>query len=173
MEKTIFEKEKKNRHDLGREELVRRIWEWKEQFGTRILNQLALQDNRVALDPKSPSRFLVTPINPAASGGPAVRALINPAASVDLYSVKPIDAGTLVDAAKATGGRFVVVEDHWPEGGIGDAVLAALAERGVREVRYRHLAVRKMPGSGKPAELLDAAGISTVHIVRAAKELVS
>ena len=92
---------------------------------------------------------------------------------IDLYSVKPIDAGTLVDAAKATGGRFVVVEDHWPEGGIGDAVLAALAERGVREVRYRHLAVRKMPGSGKPAELLDAAGISTVHIVRAAKELVS
>ena len=92
---------------------------------------------------------------------------------IDLYSVKPIDAGTLVDAAKATGGRFVVVEDHWPEGGIGDAVLAALAERGVREVRYRHLAVRKMPGSGKPAELLDAAGISTVHIVRAVKELVS
>src|SRR5438552_2372496 len=92
---------------------------------------------------------------------------------IDLYSVKPIDAGTLVDAAKATGGRVVVVEDHWPEGGIGDAVLAALAERGVREVRYRHLAVRKMPGSGKPAELLDAAGISTVHIVRAAKELVS
>ncbi|MGN6367242.1 MAG: valine--tRNA ligase [Phycisphaerae bacterium] len=41
VEKTIFEKEKKSRHDLGREELVRRIWEWKEQFGTRILNQLA------------------------------------------------------------------------------------------------------------------------------------
>src|SRR5439155_1336042 len=52
-------------------------------------------------------------------------------------------------------------------------LVAALAERGVREVRYRHLAVRKMPGSGKPAELLDAAGISTVHIVRAVKELVS
>src|SRR5438067_958453 len=90
---------------------------------------------------------------------------------IDLYSVKPIDAGTLVDAAKATGGRFVVVEDHWVEGGIGDAVLAALAAKGVREVRYRHLAVHKMPGSGKPAELLDAAGISTVHIVRAVKDL--
>src|SRR5207248_10820647 len=85
---------------------------------------------------------------------------------IDLYSIKPIDAGTLVDAAKATGGRFVVVEDHWPEGGIGDAVLAALAEGGVREVRYRHLAVRKMPGPGKPAELLEAAGISTVHTLR-------
>jgi transketolase len=86
--------------------------------------------------------------------------------------VKPIDARALADAAKTTGGRIVVVEDHWAEGGIGDAVLAALAEKGVRDLRYRHLAVDKMPGSGKPAELLDAAGISTVHIVRAAKELI-
>ncbi|OLC20784.1 MAG: transketolase [Chloroflexi bacterium 13_1_40CM_68_21] len=90
---------------------------------------------------------------------------------IDLYTVKPIDADALADAAKVTGGRFVVVEDHWAEGGIGDAVLAALAEKGVREIRYRHLAVRKMPGSGKPAELLDDAGISTVHIVRAVKAL--
>jgi transketolase len=90
---------------------------------------------------------------------------------IDLYTVKPIDADALADAAKVTGGRFVVVEDHWAEGGLGEAVLAALAEKGVREVRYRHLAVRKMPGSGKPAELLDDAGISTVHIVRAAKAL--
>ena len=90
---------------------------------------------------------------------------------IDLYTVKPIDADALADAAKVTGGRFVVVEDHWAEGGLGDAVLAALAEKGVREIRYRHLAVRKMPGSGKPAELLDDAGISTVHIVRAAKAL--
>jgi transketolase len=90
---------------------------------------------------------------------------------IDLYTVKPIDADALADAAKVTGGRFVVVEDHWAEGGLGEAVLAALAEKGVREIRYRHLAVRKMPGSGKPAELLDDAGISTVHIVRAAKSL--
>src|SRR5438132_473593 len=90
---------------------------------------------------------------------------------IDLYSLKPIDADALAHAAEATGGRLVVVEDHWVEGGIGDAVLAALAAKGVREVRYRHLAVHKMPGSGKPAELLDAAGISTVHIVRAVKDL--
>src|SRR5438093_10169567 len=77
---------------------------------------------------------------------------------IDLYTVKPVDADALADAAKVTGGRFVVVEDHWPEGGLGDAVLAALAEKGIREIRYRHLAVRKMPGSGKPAELLDDAG---------------
>src|SRR2546428_9544368 len=90
---------------------------------------------------------------------------------IDLYTVKPIDADALADAAKVTGGRFVVVEDHWADGGLADAVLAALAEKGVREIRYRHLAVRKMPGSGKPAELVDDAGISTVHIVRAAKAL--
>ncbi|MEK6206808.1 MAG: transketolase [Chloroflexota bacterium] len=90
---------------------------------------------------------------------------------IDLYTVKPIDADTLADAVRATGGRIVVVEDHWLEGGIGDAVLAALADRGIGDVRYRHLAVRKMPGSGKPAEMLDDAGLSTVHIVRAVKAL--
>jgi len=90
---------------------------------------------------------------------------------IDAYTVKPIDAGALADAAKVTGGRIVVVEDHWLEGGIGDAVLAALAERGIGELRYRHLAVRKMPGSGKPAELLAAAGIDAGHIVAAVKEL--
>jgi transketolase len=90
---------------------------------------------------------------------------------IDAYTVKPIDAETLADAVKATDGRIVVVEDHWVEGGLGDAVLAALAEKGARALRYRHLAVRKMPGSGKPAELLDDAGLSTVHIVRAVKAI--
>ncbi len=90
---------------------------------------------------------------------------------IDLYTVKPVDAETVAEAARATGGRIVVVEDHWVEGGIGDAVLAALAERGFGDLHYRHLAVRKMPGSGKPAEMLDDAGISTVHIVRAVKAL--
>src|SRR6266404_3450684 len=92
---------------------------------------------------------------------------------IDVYSVKPIDAAALVDAVRATGGRLCVVEDHWIEGGLGDAVLAALAESGVtREIgRFVHLAVREMPGSGKPAELLDAAGISATHIVDAVREL--
>jgi transketolase len=94
-----------------------------------------------------------------------------PVRVIDLYTVKPIDAETLAEAARATGGRIVVVEDHWVEGGIGDAVLAALADRGFRDLHYRHLAVRKMPGSGKPAEMLDDAGISAVHIVRAVKAL--
>src|SRR5436309_15433507 len=92
---------------------------------------------------------------------------------IDAYSVKPIDTPALVDAVRATGGRLCVVEDHWVEGGLGDAVLVALAEAGVaREIeRFVHLAVRDMPGSGKPAELLDAAGISARHIVNAIREL--
>jgi transketolase len=57
------------------------------------------------------------------------------------------------------------------EGGVGDAVIAALVEEGVGPLRYRHLAVREMPGSGKPAELLDAAGISAKQIVEAVKAL--
>ncbi len=92
---------------------------------------------------------------------------------IDAYSVKPIDREALAAAARATGGRFIVVEDHWVEGGLGDAVLAALAAAGVTGLRYRHLAVRKMPGSGKPAELLDAAGISAVHIASAVRQLSS
>jgi len=91
---------------------------------------------------------------------------------IDAYTVKPIDRATLAAAVKATGLRIVVVEDHWVEGGIGDAVLAALAEEGVGPLRYRHLAVREMPGSGKPMELLDAAGISAKQIVAAVRELV-
>ena len=90
---------------------------------------------------------------------------------IDAYTVKPIDRAALVAAAKATGGRIVVVEDHWVEGGIGDAVLAALAEAGEVAPRYRHLAVREMPGSGKPMELLDAAGISAKHIIAAVREV--
>jgi transketolase len=90
---------------------------------------------------------------------------------IDAYSVKPIDRAALVAASRATGGRIVVVEDHWAEGGIGDAVLASLAAGGEVALRYRHLAVRDMPGSGKPGELLDAAGLSKAKIAAAAREL--
>jgi transketolase len=92
---------------------------------------------------------------------------------IDAYSVKPIDADALVDAVQTTGGLLIVVEDHWPEGGIGDAVLAALAAADVSGelVRFVHLAPREMPGSGKPAELLAAAGIDAAAIVAAVKDL--
>jgi transketolase len=90
---------------------------------------------------------------------------------VDAYSIKPIDAGTLAAAVADTDGQLVTVEDHWPEGGLGDAVLAALAEVGA-ETRVVKLAVRDMPHSGKPAHLMAAAGIDAAAIAGAARELV-
>jgi transketolase len=90
---------------------------------------------------------------------------------IDLYSVKPVDSETLRAAAEATGGRVLTVEDHWAEGGIGDAVLEALSD-GEAPARVARLAVREMPGSGKPAELLAAAGIDAEHIADAARSLV-
>jgi transketolase len=90
---------------------------------------------------------------------------------IDLYSVKPIDAETVRAAARDTG-AVVTVEDHWAEGGIGDAVLEALAEVQPHPLVTK-LAVREMPGSGKPAELLHAAGIDADCIASAARELVS
>ena len=91
---------------------------------------------------------------------------------LDLYSLKPIDTQALLDAAAATGGRLVVAEDHYPEGGIGSAVLEALSDAG-HAARIAHLAVRGLPGSGTPAELMEAAGISAGHIVQAARDLLS
>ncbi|HXZ74426.1 MAG TPA: transketolase [Streptosporangiaceae bacterium] len=91
---------------------------------------------------------------------------------VDLYSVKPIDAQALLQAAAATGDRLVVAEDHYPAGGVGSAVLDAFNDAG-RPVRIRHLAVRDLPGSGTPAELLEAAGISAQQIAQAARDAVS
>jgi transketolase len=90
---------------------------------------------------------------------------------IDLYSVKPIDAETLRIAAEATG-AIVTVEDHWPEGGLGEAVLSVFAEDEERPLIVQ-LAVREMPGSGKPTELLAAAGIDADHIANAVRKLVS
>lgn len=90
---------------------------------------------------------------------------------IDLYCVKPIDGKALAEHVNATGGRLVTVEDHWPEGGIGDAVLAALAAAGVAPAKFRSLAVTGMPHSGKPDELIDAFGISARHIVAAVASL--
>jgi transketolase len=89
---------------------------------------------------------------------------------VDLYSVKPIDTETLVEAADATDGRLVVVEDHYPAGGLGGAVLEALNDAG-HPVHIAHLAVRGLPTSGTPAELMEAAGISADQVVQAARDL--
>jgi transketolase len=94
---------------------------------------------------------------------------------VDAYSVKPIDSRTLQEAVQATEGRIVVVEDHWPEGGLGEAVQTALLSNdganGITGLKLAHLAVQSMPGSGTPQELMDAAGISASHIADAVRKL--
>jgi transketolase len=89
---------------------------------------------------------------------------------LDLYSVKPVDTEALLAAAAATGDRLVVAEDHYPEGGIGEAVLEAFSDAD-HPVHMAHLAVRGLPGSGTSAQLMEAAGISAGHIERAAREL--
>lgn len=90
---------------------------------------------------------------------------------IDLYSVKPVDADALARAARDTG-ALVVAEDHHPEGGLGEAVLSALAARR-QGPAFAHLAVRDLPGSGTAEELMDAAGISRTHIAEAARRLAS
>ena len=90
---------------------------------------------------------------------------------IDLYCVKPLDGTALAEQIGATGGRLVTVEDHWPEGGLGEAVLAALAQAGVAPSKFRLLAVTGMPHSGKPDELVDAFGISARHIAEAVRAI--
>ena len=88
---------------------------------------------------------------------------------IDLYSVKPVDIATLVSAAKETGGTIITVEDHYPEGGIGEAVLSAVGSEGIK---VHKLAVNSIPRSGKQEELLEVYGISTNHIVQTVKALI-
>ncbi|WP_460499316.1 transketolase [Glycomyces tarimensis] len=94
-----------------------------------------------------------------------------PARVIDAYSIKPIDTSTLRQAAADTG-RVLTVEDHWPVGGLGDAVLDVLAGE-VPSVRFAKLGVRGMPASASPAEQLAAAGIDADAIVHAAQRLVA
>ncbi|MHB1347636.1 MAG: transketolase family protein, partial [Candidatus Humimicrobiaceae bacterium] len=84
---------------------------------------------------------------------------------IDLYSIKPLDKKTINDAAKKT--KFLLtVEDHYAEGGLGEAVISAL------EVfcKFKILAVRKIPLSGRPSELLDYEDISKESIIREIKK---
>jgi transketolase len=89
---------------------------------------------------------------------------------VDCYTIKPIDAQTLRAAASQTG-LLVTIEDHWIEGGLGDAVLAALADGGDLSGTVVKVAVTQMPGSGTPEELRDWAGISASAIADRVRSL--
>ena len=86
---------------------------------------------------------------------------------IDLYSIKPIDEKTLREAANATR-AIITVEDHYPEGGMGEAVRSGLSNS---SVPIHSLAVRKKPKSGKPGELLDYEEISRVAIIKKMKEV--
>ena len=91
---------------------------------------------------------------------------------IDAYSVKPIDQETLFAAADEAGNCIVTVEDHWPEGGLGEAVLEAFTQRAGALPKVVKLAVQSMPGSGTPDQLMEEAGISAHHIVQAVRALV-
>jgi transketolase len=89
---------------------------------------------------------------------------------IDAYSIQPIDREGLIAAGKATGGRLITVEDHYAHGGLGDAVSEAVWEHAFR---VRRLAVREIPRSGTPEEVIDRFGISARAIVVAVKELLA
>ncbi len=88
---------------------------------------------------------------------------------VDAYSVQPIDAATLASCAQATNGVLITVEDHYAAGGLGDAVSEAVAHAGFSVHR---LAVREIPRSGQPDELVDRFGISARHIIETVRRVV-
>lgn len=87
---------------------------------------------------------------------------------IDPFTIKPLDASTILESARKTGGRIITVEDHYKEGGLGEAVQSAVAEEpGIVVTR---LAVTGVPRSGKPQELLDLHGISAKHIASAVRK---
>jgi transketolase len=87
---------------------------------------------------------------------------------IDAYSVSPVDGEGVSRAVKKTNGKAVVVEDHFADGGLGDAVSSAI--KGHADIV--HLAVKELPRSGQPDELLDKYGISARHIQDAVKSLI-
>jgi transketolase len=90
---------------------------------------------------------------------------------IDCYSIKPIDRATLRETTRAVQGRLITVEEHRPQGGLGDAVLEAVADLPAPPQVVK-LAVSILPGSGEPAQLRSLAGVDADHIAAAARRLV-
>lgn len=88
---------------------------------------------------------------------------------LDPFTIKPIDAESIISNAKECGGRIVTVEDHYPEGGLGEAVASAVALE--RNIIIKKLAVPKVPRSGPPSVLVDAFGIGSRSIIAAVQEI--
>ena len=86
---------------------------------------------------------------------------------IDLYSIKPIDRSTILKAQEETK-AIITVEDHFAEGGLGEAVKSVASENSPVYI----LAVRKMPRSGKPFELLDFEEISSKAIAKKVKDII-
>jgi len=107
-------------------------------------------------------------LHEALAASEALEAEGNPVRVIDLYSLKPVDTEALREAAQQTG-IIITVEDHFPEGGIGEAVCSALSMTGAR---VHCMAVRRMPRSGKPRELLRYEEISREDILRKVKEVI-
>jgi transketolase len=87
---------------------------------------------------------------------------------IDLYSIKPLDAATLLSVARTSGNTVVTVEDHYREGGIGETVMSALCNE---NITIHSLAVHRLPRSGNPQELLAFEEIDAAAIVKIVKEL--
>lgn len=90
---------------------------------------------------------------------------------IDPFTIKPLDAATIIKNAKECGGKIITVEDHYAEGGLGEAVLSAVAEE--RDIIVRKLAVTDIPRSGPANVLLDLFGISAKNVVAAVKKFVN
>lgn len=90
---------------------------------------------------------------------------------IDPFTIKPLDRETILENARAVGGRVLTVEDHYPEGGLGEAVSGALSD--VSNVIIKQLAVREIPRSGPPAVLIEKYGIGAKSIVEAVLQLVN
>ncbi|XP_030209962.1 transketolase isoform X5 [Gadus morhua] len=90
---------------------------------------------------------------------------------IDPFTIKPLDSKTIIDNAKATRGRIITVEDHYYEGGLGEAVCAAV----VNETGFsvHRMAVAQVPRSGKPQELLRLFGIDRDAIAQAVRKVLS
>ncbi len=86
---------------------------------------------------------------------------------IDAYSIKPIDQKTLLQAARETDGQLIVVEDHYWDGGLGDAVLNAVGN----QAQVHKMAVRDVPRSGTPDELIEAFGISAKQIAQKVRSI--
>lgn len=89
---------------------------------------------------------------------------------LDPFTIKPLDKVAIIENAREVGGRILTVEDHYVEGGLGEAVMAVVAAE--KKLIVRQLAVKEVPHSGTPEELLDRYGISAEHIAKAAEDFI-